>query len=130
MALSAEDRVEMVQLVARYNHAADAGNAEAWAETFTRDGVFKKDDAPEVVGRAALVQLIQKRDPRNARHWTLGIIIEGDGDHATMQADFALLCENRIEFTGRYQNVLTKADGAWKFARRELTTDAARATRA
>lgn len=122
MTLSAQDRVEMMQLVARYNHAADAGDAEAWADTFTADGVFKKDHAPEVVGREALVRMVRERDPHNARHWTLDFIIEGDGDRATMQADFALLCENRIEFTGRYVNQLAKVDGVWKFARRELKT--------
>jgi hypothetical protein len=36
-----------------------------------------------------------------------------------------LLCENRIEYTGRYANSLRKVDGRWKFERRELTTNAA-----
>jgi uncharacterized protein (TIGR02246 family) len=121
-ALSAQDRVEMTQLVARYNHAADAGDAEAFADTFTPDGVFKKDGAPEVVGRDALVAMVRARVPGNARHWTLNLVIDGEGERATMLADFALLRENRIELSGRYRNELVKLDGAWKFARRELTT--------
>lgn len=125
MALSAQDRVEIMQLVARYNRAADARDAEAWADTFTEDGVFIKDARPEVKGRTALAKNIRDLPPTNSRHWTLNLVIEGDEDRADVQADFALLCENRIEYTGRYANSLRKVDGRWKFERRELTTNAA-----
>jgi uncharacterized protein (TIGR02246 family) len=125
MTLSAEDRVEIIQLVARYNHAADARDAAAWADTFTEDGVFIKDAQPEVKGRTALLKNIRDLPPTNSRHWTLNFVIDGEGDRASMQADFALLCENRIEYTGRYANLLRKVDGQWRFERRELTTDAA-----
>jgi hypothetical protein len=123
MALSAEDRVEMMQLVARYNHAADARDAEAWAQTFSEDGVFQKDETVEARGHAALVRVVSERPPSHARHWTLNFVIEGDGDRATMLADFALLNENRIEFTGRYVSSLIKENGSWKFERRHLTSD-------
>jgi uncharacterized protein (TIGR02246 family) len=125
MALSAEDRVEIMQLVARYNQAADARDSAAWADTFTEDGVFIKDGRPEVKGRSALAKNIRDLPPTNSRHWTLNLVIDGDEDRASMQADFALLCENRIEYTGRYANSLRKVDGRWKFERRELKTNAA-----
>jgi uncharacterized protein (TIGR02246 family) len=127
MALSAQDRVEIMQLVARYNQAADARDAAAWADTFTEDGVFIKDAQPEVKGRTALGKNIRDLPPTNSRHWTLNLVFDGDGDgdRASMQADFALLCENRIEYAGRYANSLRKVDGQWKFERRELTTNAA-----
>jgi uncharacterized protein (TIGR02246 family) len=125
MALSAQDRVEIMQLVARYNQAADARDAEAWADTFTEDGVFIKDARPEVKGRTALAKNVRDLPPTNSRHWTLNLVIDGDEDRASMQADFALLCENRIDYTGRYVNSLRKVDGRWKFERRELTTNAA-----
>jgi uncharacterized protein (TIGR02246 family) len=125
MALSAQDRVEIMQLVARYNQAADTRDAEAWANTFTEDGVFIKDARPEVKGRTALAKNIRDLPPTNSRHWTLNLVIDGDDDRASMQADFASLCENRIEYTGRYANSLRKVDGRWKFERRELTTSAA-----
>ena len=40
MALSAADRLEILDLVARYNHLMDGRDAEGWAECFTPDGVF------------------------------------------------------------------------------------------
>src|SRR5689334_12380670 len=53
-ALAAEDYIEIQQLYARYAHALDAFEREgaAWAETFTRDGVFNKT----TIGYDALVQ--------------------------------------------------------------------------
>jgi uncharacterized protein (TIGR02246 family) len=125
MALTAEDRVEMIELVARYNQAIDARDGEAWAGTFTDDGVFQIDDRPEVRGREALVQMVRDLDPSNARHWATNFIIEGDGEGgtATMRAYFALLRENQVVATGTYVNELTKVDGAWRFARRHYISD-------
>jgi hypothetical protein len=52
---TAEDRDEILQLLYRYNHASDSGDAEGWADTFTDDAVF--DAAGQVIsGREALVE--------------------------------------------------------------------------
>ena len=40
MALDPADTLEILQLAARYNHAIDYGDPEAWAGTFTADGTF------------------------------------------------------------------------------------------
>ena len=37
MSLTAEDRMQMIELVARYNHAIDSRDGEAWADTFTHE---------------------------------------------------------------------------------------------
>jgi ketosteroid isomerase-like protein len=123
MALSVEDRVEIMQLVARYNQSADARDGETWARTFTEEGVFLKDGGPEARGHAALAKMASGRPPSNQRHWAFNFVIEGDGERATMLADFAALRENRIELTGRYSNDLVKVDGSWKFERRHLVPD-------
>jgi ketosteroid isomerase-like protein len=127
MSLSVDDRVEMLQLVARYNHAADARDAEKWAQTFTQEGVFVKNDEPEVRGRAALQDKIRNLPHDNTRHWTLNVVIDedadGDGSSARMTADFALLHDNEVLYTGRYLNLLAKVEGRWRFARRALRTN-------
>ena len=46
MPLTAGDRMEMIELVARYNHAIDSRDAEAWADTFTEDGRFYAPPEP------------------------------------------------------------------------------------
>ena len=40
MPLTADDRVEIEMLGARYNHAIDFHDHEAWADTFLADGCF------------------------------------------------------------------------------------------
>src|SRR5690606_15710924 len=48
--LAANDYIEIQQLYARYNTAIDRNDADAWADTFTADGVF----AGNFKGREAL----------------------------------------------------------------------------
>ena len=40
MALTNDDKVEIQELISRYNKAIDTGDAESWAATFTDDGEF------------------------------------------------------------------------------------------
>ena len=39
MALSADDRLDILQLIARYNHAIDFGQCDEWADTFSESGL-------------------------------------------------------------------------------------------
>src|SRR5437870_3522055 len=41
MAGSFEDKFVIQELIARYNHAIDFGNYDAWVECFTIDGIFE-----------------------------------------------------------------------------------------
>lgn len=55
MALDAADTLEILQLAARYNHAIDYGDPEAWAGTFTEDGTFNTAQGVQQ-GHEALAQ--------------------------------------------------------------------------
>lgn len=56
--LSTADRLEIEQLYAKYNHAIDFGDGDAWAATFTADGSFDRGrGAPPFVGTEALANL-------------------------------------------------------------------------
>lgn len=123
MPLTVEDRVEMMELVARYNQAIDSGDAEGYAATFTEDGVFQIAGQPEVRGREQLIDMVQRLGPRNSRHWVNNIVIDGDGDSATMKCYLAVLRDRQITSTGKYVNILVRVDGSWKFLRRDYTGD-------
>ena len=76
--MSAEDIIEINHLTNRYNQAADSGNGEAFAATFTEDGVLEMPGSDPIAGRNALVvsgdsfpQLIE-----GVRHWTNNQVVE------------------------------------------------------
>src|SRR5262249_32590529 len=80
--LTTQDYNEIQQLYARYNLAIDTGNGEAWAATFTPDGVFNNTNK----GHDALVQFIkdwrEKRDGANRRHLNSNMVLTPTPDGA------------------------------------------------
>ena len=126
MSLTLSDRLEMIELVSRYNHAVDNRNAETWADTFTPDGVFCMVGGPEVRGRAALIKMVEdlpEPGPDPHRHWTTNFVIEGDAQHAEMRVDLAVLSGTSVLGTGRYVNELVRTDAGWRFTRRDYFAD-------
>jgi ketosteroid isomerase-like protein len=127
MPLSVADRLDILDLVARYNHAIDSGDAAAWAATFTPDGVFETARGA-TTGTAALTEFAATFHSRmaNARHWNTNHVVEGDGDQATHRCYLQLLRTGEqagIISTGRYEDRLRRVDGAWRFAQRTVVGD-------
>ena len=131
MPLSTDDRLEILELAARYSHAVDHGDAEAYAGTFTDDGVFAAGGGEPVTGRAALAQTVTARPSDFVmRHFTSNPVIEGDGDSATMQLYIEVKVlgdQPRTLLLGRYRDQLRRVGGAWRFARRDVEVDYAAA---
>ena len=119
MPLTAEDREEMIELVARYNHAIDSRDAQAWADTFTEDGRFHVPPKHDVRGREALVAFIGSFGPPGGHHWTTNFLIEGDGDDATMLVESIFIRGGDASGRGKYVNTMKRVDGRWKFAERK-----------
>ncbi len=131
MALTIEDRLEILDLAARYSHATDHGDGEALADTFTEDGVFEGAGEPRV-GRAAHVAATNALAASGMvlRHFVSNPVIEGDGDRATMllYVEVKNLAEPSMPMlVGRYHDELRRVDGRWKFARRLVEVDYPRA---
>lgn len=126
MTLSIEDRLEILDLAARYSHATDQGDGEALADTFTDDGVFEGAGEPRK-GRAAHVAATNARPPGVVmRHFVSNPVIEGDGDQATMKLYVEvknLADEAKPLLVGCYHDELRRVDGRWKFARRVVEVD-------
>ncbi len=129
MALDAADTLEILQLAARYNHAIDYGDPEAWAGTFTEDGVFNGGPQP-VSGHEALAQFAAGFgvNMAGAQHWTNNHVVDGDGDEATHTCYLNLVQTKegaKSIVTGRYQDSLKKVDGQWRFTERNVIPNAA-----
>lgn len=126
--LTTQDYIDIEQLYAQYNHAIDAGDAEAWAGTFTPDGSFNK-----FVGHDALVGFIQqwreKMNGASRRHWNtnLRIVPSPDGANGSV---FLMLVDvstrpPSIIMTGSYTDTLVKTASGWRFKTRQTKNDAA-----
>jgi len=123
MPLTLEDRQEITELVARYNQAIDGRDAAGYADTFVEDGVFQIEGQQEIKGRERLARMIERLGAPSSRHWVNSIVIDGDGDSATMSCYLMVLRDLRITNMGFYRNTLEKVDGRWKFVRRDYTPD-------
>jgi hypothetical protein len=129
MALSAEGRLAILDLIARYNHALDTGGKEAYAATWAEDGVFELGAQETVRGRAAIRDRFANPPPEEMRirHWTTNPVIGGDGDWATLRLDVMAIRIDahgrQVGFSGAYDDRLERVGGAWKSAHRRLIPD-------
>src|SRR5262249_41968196 len=90
MGLSFEDRAEIHELIARYNRAMDSGAVRDWVDTFVPDGEFD-GIVGQFRGHEELLRFAERywAEPqyekfRHAQHWVNNVIVEGEGDRATL----------------------------------------------
>jgi 3-phenylpropionate/cinnamic acid dioxygenase small subunit len=134
-----KDRAEIENLQARYMFALDWQDAEAYASTFTEDGIL--DWARGIVrGRAAIraeMDTIRARmftnqspgtsgPPTRLRHMITNLVLRVDGDRATAKAYWFEMRNDgqehsvRIIGYGHYDDELRKVNGEWLFASRRI----------
>lgn len=125
MPLTTDDRIAIQDLAARYNTAIDAGNADAWAATFTPDGTFESSGRTHQ-GTEALAAFAKGFAERmaGARHWNNNLVIDGDGDQATLGCYLLLWRGGQIVSSARYEDTLRRVNGEWRFASRRVVPDA------
>ena len=128
MTLSADDRLAILELDARYCHAADGGDIDALLDLFTEDGGIERGGAL-VRGRegfAALAGQLAARY-RMLRHWTANHVTDGDGDAAAHRCYWLTihLVDGRLAIlgTGTYEDELVKTAAGWQFRRRRIQAD-------
>lgn len=127
--LAVTDHLAIQQLYARYNHAIDSGNGQAWAACFTFDGTFRSA-AGSFTGAEQLTSFGNGFASRmKARHWTNNLVVEsseagargtcylmllrlGDGEHPTS-----------ILTTAIYQDEIARVGEEWRFASRNVVGD-------
>ena len=124
MPLTTEDRLAIQDLAARYNTAIDSGNSEAWAATFTSNGTFESGGRVHG-GTEALTTFAKGFAERmaGARHWNNNLVIDGDGDSATLGCYLILMKTGQVVTTAKYEDTLRRENGAWRFASRKVVPD-------
>lgn len=136
----AEDRAKIEDLQARYLFALDFQDPDAYAATFTEDGVLDYG-AGEIVGRDAIHAMVEEMRgptgeqgdaddsglrPAAGRHNITNIVVEIDGDTATGTAYWFHMGNDNPERAaqlnsfGHYEDEMVKVDGEWLFSRRKI----------
>lgn len=131
MALPVEDILAIEQLIARYCHTCDSGDGAGYANTFTADGIMSAPPRVEAKGAEALAALAvgTARDNVAPRHLVSNLLIDGQGDRATVRAycEFVTMVgeppRHQVQTSGIYHDQLVKDAGEWKFAKRHFVTD-------
>jgi hypothetical protein len=125
--LTAEDYIEIQQLVYSYPYALDGApnNGYRYADNFSPDGEFIR---PPTKGRDNLAKLAidQPHGPNFVRHFLTNLVIEPSADGAVgkqylVVLDFGASGQpSSIFLGGHYEDIYAKTDAGWKFKRREF----------
>jgi hypothetical protein len=124
------DRIEIHDLVARYNLAIDTGDVEGWVATFTPDGVFD-GIVGQFAGAAALRRFASAyaSDPayeryRVAQHWVNNLVVDGQGDRARLRCQHLLVAPTatggEVILVAAYDDELVRTPEGWRFALRRV----------
>lgn len=131
MVLTAQDRIDIQQLIARYAFAYDSGadNCFAFADLFTPDGEFVGQRG-HAQGRAALAAYCRggRKPAIGVSHFIVNPVIDvtSGGVTGKQYLIVANIGENNQpggEFSttgGHYEDVYAKTTDGWRFKRREF----------
>ncbi|GAA4538537.1 nuclear transport factor 2 family protein [Pseudonocardia xishanensis] len=117
------DRDEILELSARYMHALDLDDREAWLSCWTEDGYFERYRSTnrargiEELGR----RIFDKPERPHGFHITSDFAVTVDGDTATVQCYLLFLNEQKrceVSMFGIYRDRLRRTPGGWRYAER------------
>ncbi|MET8430572.1 nuclear transport factor 2 family protein [Nocardia sp. NPDC004860] len=121
------DRLELLELYARYTHAFDRADAAACAALFTADGVFTPPGAAPVIGRPALEQFFAVATARShgSSHMVTDVLI--DAEHPGVARGTARVLAVRTEESvlrllalGIYRDIFRYDGRRWLFGKRTI----------
>lgn len=135
--LPVEDELAIRNLIARYAYAADAGDLDGFADLFTDDGSWTRENSPPagqggsglpaetVSGRDALKLLIEnsiiKKFDRKFRHQMTDVLVEATASPDGARARFRALITDwrdgpgKIAMCGQYSATFERTAKGWRF---------------
>jgi hypothetical protein len=128
MAVSLQDRLELLEIEAQFDWFIDTGNIEGWVGRFAEDGVFEASYGT-ARGRDELRRFMEKLESgfsKGKRHVSANHVIEGDDREARVSGYLVVFEREQaphVVATGTYVNTYRRIDGAWKVAHRKLDID-------
>lgn len=117
----------VLNAVAAYAQALDAGRTADLAALFTPDGVAEVVGTSRFEGRDAIREGYAAFAPSAPQLHLVGntVVTPASEDEVTAVSDLAFLHRGRsgwrVQLTGRYDDTLRRTDEGWRFTRRTLT---------
>ncbi len=129
MALTLEDRLDIIELCARFDLGIDTGEFEISVNTFAEDGTLEASYG-SATGKANLMKFLDQLEnsgfSKGKRHLSVNHVIEGEGDRATA-TNYLVVIEREkkpeIVATAIFHDTLRKINGTWQFVHRKLEID-------
>jgi uncharacterized protein (TIGR02246 family) len=128
--LSADDRLDILDLIARYAHTLDTGDLDGYVNNFAPDAVlFGNHQGRQAIRDYVAMLMRQGRAgplPNGDvayRHFPGQSTIDGAGDHATVHSYLLWInmgSEPPIAAAAEYVDECVKLDGRWYFQSRVL----------
>lgn len=128
---TAIDKVEIVEVLARFDLAVDSADIEAYVALFTENAVLETNGTT-ARGHEALRALFVEETTlaRGRRHLSLNpVVLSTEGDSATATSYLVVIEAEKapaVVASGVFFDTLQRVDGRWKLARRKLVVDPSR----
>ena len=141
--LTAEDRLEIIDLIANYALCIDSGDLEGFLDNFLPDATLESGSGT-AEGHAGIREWFLARarrlgeDLTRPRHFVRHFVgipaLAGDGARCTAETYVLIVgydSEQRVDvpLVGRYEDTIAKVDGRWRFRRRVIHSDLSAAHR-
>jgi hypothetical protein len=129
--LSTDDRLGIIDLLARYARCLDSGDLEGYVQNFAPAGVLFGAHVGHAQIREYVRQIIARReaDPSRRMHFVGIPVIDGNAERATAHSYLLWIqtgAESPISAAAEYVDSLVKLNGRWVFESRALTRLAGR----
>ena len=134
MASELEEKEAIRDLMSAYCFHVDNGEFEQFATLFTDDAIFEAGPFGKLHGRQAIFDFISAQVPRSGegparKHCTLNHVIRVSGSEARADSYIVVLRETSggimASLAGRYEDLLIKQAGSWRFKMRKIHFDIA-----
>jgi ketosteroid isomerase-like protein len=129
---SLRDIEEIRRLLIEYGRTLDQRNFAAYSRLFAQDGEWVGVGTIGSARGPAAIQAFMEKNigvaPVRCNHLMTNMLIDVDGDSATAWSRWTLIDADAADkpvlvYSGHYEDVLTRENGAWKFRRRIAWVD-------
>jgi hypothetical protein len=128
--MTADDRLAIMDLIARYAYTLDSGDLDGYVKNFAPDGVLFEDHRGQAQIREYVAMLMRqgRAGPLPGgdvayRHFVGAPVIDGDASRATVHSYLLWVnmgSEPPVSAAAEYTDECIKLDGRWKFQSRSL----------